>query len=144
MKALLRLAVGCAFLLSFENAHAVPSFSRQTGLSCNVCHSNPPELTAFGRDFKLKGYVLSDMTDLTKVGDSKDLLLSRYIPLSAEILISNTTFQVNQPAGTQNNTAGFPQQLSLILAGALRLTSAGWRTSVIPTRTIILPWMTWI
>lgn len=117
MRKLAIVATSLAVLLSCECAHAVPSFSRQTGLSCTVCHSNPPELTAFGRDFKLKAYVLSDMTDLTKVGDSKDLLLSRYIPLSAEILLSNTTFQQNQPQGTQNNTAGFPQQLSLILAG---------------------------
>ncbi|HEV2273348.1 MAG TPA: hypothetical protein VGR96_04240 [Acidobacteriaceae bacterium] len=97
-------------------AHAVPSFARQTGLSCNVCHSNPPELTAFGRDFKLHGYVLTDMTARDKVGNSKDLLLSKYIPLSAMILVSNTAYQANQPA-TQNNTAGFPQQLSVFLAG---------------------------
>jgi hypothetical protein len=99
-----------------EHAYAVPSFARQTGLSCNVCHSNPPELTAFGRNFKLKGYVLTDMTANDKVGNSKSLLLSKYIPLSAMILISNTAFQANQSA-SQNNAAGFPQQLSIFLAG---------------------------
>lgn len=104
------------FLCS-KNAYAVPSFARQTGLSCNVCHSNPPELTAFGRNFKLKGYVLTDMTASDKVGTTKDLLLSKYIPLSAMVLISNTSFQANQPA-SQNNAVGFPQQLSLFLAGA--------------------------
>jgi hypothetical protein len=46
-------------LLTAGDALAVPSFARQTGLSCNVCHTNPPELTAFGRNFKLKGYVLT-------------------------------------------------------------------------------------
>lgn len=39
---------------------AVPSFTRQTGLASAVCHSNPPELTAFGRKFKLDGYTLTD------------------------------------------------------------------------------------
>ena len=102
--------------LSIPAARAVPSFARQTGLSCNVCHSNPPELTAFGRDFKLKGYVLNDTSPKDKVGNSRDLLLSKYIPLSAMILLSNTSFQANQPA-SQNNAAGFPQQLSLFLAG---------------------------
>lgn len=104
-------------LFSAVNAHAVPSFARQTGLSCNVCHSNPPELTAFGRNFKLKGYVLTDMTAKDKVGNSRDLLLSKYIPLSAMILLSDTAYQSNQPA-SQNNSAGFPQQLSIFLAGA--------------------------
>lgn len=33
-------------------AAAVPSFTRQTGLECGVCHSNPPELTAFGRKYE--------------------------------------------------------------------------------------------
>ena len=116
MKKLLNIVTGLALLLIVECAHAVPSFARQTGLSCNVCHSNPPELTDFGRNFKLKGYVLTDMTATDKVGNSKDLLLSKYIPLSAMILLSNTTFQSDQPA-SQNNGAGFPQQLSIFLAG---------------------------
>src|ERR1700731_1346760 len=101
-------------LLSATDAYAVPSFARQTGLSCNVCHSNPPELTAFGRAFKLKGYVLTDMTANDKVGTSKGLLLSKYTPLSAMILLSDTADQANQPSA-QNGTAGFPQQLSLFL-----------------------------
>ena len=103
-------------LLTAGDALAVPSFARQTGLSCNVCHTNPPELTAFGRNFKLKGYVLTDMTDKDKVGNSKDLLLSKYIPLSVMILLSDTAFQADQPM-SQNGAAGFPQQLSLFLAG---------------------------
>lgn len=107
----------CAYLFLFLNcAYAVPSFARQTGLSCNVCHSNPPELTAFGRNFKLRGYVLTDITAKDKVGNSKDLLLSTHIPLAVMMLLSNTAFQSNQPA-SQNNSAGFPQQLSLFLAG---------------------------
>lgn len=116
MKLIVRMAAAVLLLFSLRSAYAVPSFARQTGLSCNVCHSNPPELTAFGRNFKLKGYVLTDMTATDKVGNTKDLLLSRYIPLSVMMLLSNTSFQATQP-GTQNNTAGFPQQLSLFLAG---------------------------
>jgi hypothetical protein len=118
MQKLIRIATGLYLLFGMGHAYAVPSFARQTGLSCNVCHSNPPELTAFGRNFKLKGYVLTDMTASDKVGNTKDLLLSKYIPLSVLILISNTAFQANQPA-TQNNAAGFPQQLSIFLAGGV-------------------------
>lgn len=116
MKSMMQMAVAAMFVLTVRSTFAVPSFARQTGLSCNVCHSNPPELTAFGRNFKLKGYLLTDMTATDKVGNNKDLLLSRYIPVSVMVLLSNTTAQVTQP-GTQNNTAGFPQQLSIFLAG---------------------------
>jgi hypothetical protein len=117
MRKIMRMMPSLLLLLSVGDAYAVPSFARQTGLSCNVCHSNPPELTAFGRNFKLKGYVLTDMTAKDKVGNTKDLLLSKYIPLSAMIIISDTAYQSNQPA-SQNNSAGFPQQLSIFLAGA--------------------------
>lgn len=40
-------------------ARAVPSFARQTGLACAACHTAFPELTPFGRWFKLNGYTFS-------------------------------------------------------------------------------------
>lgn len=40
-------------------AHAVPSFARQTGMPCTSCHTEFPQLTPFGRFFKLTGYTLS-------------------------------------------------------------------------------------
>ncbi|MDQ2945312.1 MAG: cytochrome C [Acidobacteriota bacterium] len=101
------------------DAKAVPSFTRQTGLQCAVCHSNPPELTAFGRKFKLEGYTLTDKKADTIIEDQdKDLKLNRYFPISVMLLLSNTT--TNKPIpGAQNSTAGFPQALSLFLAGEL-------------------------
>lgn len=117
MRALLRLAPLLCLFVCLAKSYGVPSFARQTGLSCNVCHRNPPELTAFGRNFKLRGYALSSSGASERVGNSKDLSLTRYFPVSAMVLISNTSFQANQP-GTQNNAAGFPQQASLFLAGS--------------------------
>lgn len=38
-----------------DNAEAVPAFARQTGLACVACHVSFPELTPFGRFFKLTG-----------------------------------------------------------------------------------------
>ena len=99
------------------DAHAVPSFSRQTGLKCSVCHSNPPELTSFGRTFKLEGYTLTDAKADASIED-KDLKLNRYFPLSVMLLLSDTYTQISVP-GAQNGTAGFPQALSLFLAGAM-------------------------
>jgi hypothetical protein len=43
--------------LPWREAAAIPAFARQTGLRCNVCHTAFPELTPFGREFKLNGYV---------------------------------------------------------------------------------------
>ena len=68
------------------DAQAVPSFARQTGLTCNVCHSNPPELTAFGRKFKLEAYTLTEKKPDMTIED-KDLKMSRYFPLSVMLLV---------------------------------------------------------
>lgn len=43
---------------SVQNAHAVPAFARQTGQNCIACHVSFPELTPFGRYFKLTGYTI--------------------------------------------------------------------------------------
>lgn len=117
MRKILSVLTGACFLIAVNGAHAVPSFARQTGLSCNVCHSNPPELTAFGRAFKLHGYLLAKTSKNEKVGNTKALLLSMKIPISVMMLLSNTAYQATQPA-SQNNSAEFPQQLSIFLAGA--------------------------
>ena len=47
-------------LLNSRSAEAVPSFARQTGLACSKCHTQffGPNLTPFGRDFKLGGYTM--------------------------------------------------------------------------------------
>ncbi len=55
----LLIVVGLLQLLPLNTAQAVPSFARQTGMQCNECHTIFPELTPFGRIFKLGGYVLS-------------------------------------------------------------------------------------
>jgi hypothetical protein len=55
------LALSLLFwLLVPTAAHAVPSFARQTGQSCVACHAGGqfPELTPYGRLFKLTGYTL--------------------------------------------------------------------------------------
>ena len=41
------------------SAKAVPAFTRQTGASCSLCHTQSfgPALTQYGRNFKLHGYV---------------------------------------------------------------------------------------
>ncbi len=51
-------------LVKLSTAKAVPSFARQTGLSCATCHTIPPRLNSYGRIFKMRGY-----TDGKAMGD---------------------------------------------------------------------------
>src|SRR6202049_1865126 len=108
-------------------AHAVPSYSRQTGLPCATCHFAPPELTPFGRKFKLDGYVFTTKPQITDGKDSdkdktkKDhnstLSLLEAFPLSVIFDTSFTNTTSPQP-GPQNGNFQFPQDVSLFLAGA--------------------------
>jgi hypothetical protein len=41
-----------------QTASALPSYARQTGQPCATCHTAFPELTPFGRRFKLGGYTM--------------------------------------------------------------------------------------
>jgi hypothetical protein len=45
-------------------AQAVPAYARQTGQNCVACHVSFPELTAYGRWFKLSGYTIGERQTL--------------------------------------------------------------------------------
>src|ERR1700694_1670906 len=99
----------------------VPSFSRQTGLACSACHYQFPQLTPFGRMFKLNGYTLTSLSTIGQPGDTtaaKSLALSPIPPLSAMVVTGLTQTARAEP-GAQNGTVSFPQQLSLFLAGQI-------------------------
>jgi hypothetical protein len=49
-------------------AYAIPPFARQTGLECNACHTVYPQLTPFGRQFKLNGYTMGEAPLYKKLG----------------------------------------------------------------------------
>jgi hypothetical protein len=101
-----------ALLLCPGLARAVPSFAEQTGQPCAACHVGAfgPQLTRFGRDFKLHGYVASD-------GKKHGL------PLAATAILSFTQTNNDQPApaarhfATNDNFA--IDQLSLYYAGRI-------------------------
>ena len=54
------------FGVSLDYAQALPLFSRQTGQNCVACHAGGqyPELTPYGRYFKLTAYTLGKRTDI--------------------------------------------------------------------------------
>jgi hypothetical protein len=68
-------------------AEAVPSFAQRTGQPCAACHVGAfgPQLTKYGRDFKLNGYVAGDGTN-------------HGVPLAATVQSSFTHTNADQPA----------------------------------------------
>ena len=124
MTHLIRLlsTVLCMLALMMFNgmANAVPSFARQTGMSCASCHTVFPELTPFGRQFKLDGYTLAGTKQVQSPTSKENsaLKINELPPLSAMLLIGYT--HVKQPADTvQNDSIAFPQELSLFYAGEI-------------------------
>jgi hypothetical protein len=112
-------------LLGSGTAWAIPSFARQTKLPCNACHTQFPELNAFGREFKLNGYVLRNIEGLEQRDASGQKTLDLpIIPLVS--MMFQTSFTQTQKAqtglagtlgNTQNGTVQFPQQASIFFGG---------------------------
>src|SRR6202043_969157 len=106
---------------------AVPSFARQTGMTCAACHTVFPELTPFGREFKLNGYVLDNIKQVTGIDttDRQTLALSSLPPLSLMAQISYTHTRAALPdsvikgALAKDGDLLFPQQVSLFYAGKI-------------------------
>ncbi len=81
------VAVMALGLLGSSSAMAITSYARQTGLPCSSCHTIPPELTPFGRAFKLNGYTMTGMPQITAKPTNQEagLNLNRYMPIAAFI-----------------------------------------------------------
>ena len=103
------------------SALAVPSFARQTGMSCTACHTVFPELTAFGRTFKLDAYTFSTRS-------SSQLYVP---PVAAMFQASATALDKNDgilkngvaPFDNSEDSAvdkyNFPQQASVFYGGRI-------------------------
>ncbi|MHB1514457.1 MAG: hypothetical protein ACYCVY_01880 [Acidiferrobacteraceae bacterium] len=113
------LAVTCGVLFGLWSlqAQAVPSFARQTGMPCEVCHTVFPELTPFGRLFKLNGYTLTGLPQI-EAGQGKALKINASPPLSAAIQVA-LSHENKRPPAYQNNNVEFPRQMSLFYAGEI-------------------------
>jgi hypothetical protein len=108
-------------------ANATPGFARQTGLSCEACHTVFPELTPFGRKFKLNAYVFTNVKQLEPINEQRErtLTLSDLPPLSVQLQASNTTLGKSLPDTgavadlSERNSTQFPQALSLFYTGKI-------------------------
>jgi hypothetical protein len=92
-------------------AAAIPAFAAQTGLPCAACHIGFPQLTPFGRTFKMEGYVL---------GDENYPSIKNF---SAMVQAGFTHLQDKVPGGLApdypSNNAWSIQQTSLFYGGVL-------------------------
>ncbi len=99
-------------LVFAARSQAVPSFARQTQLPCSACHVGGfgPQLTPFGRQFKLMGYTI-------KAGDGPNMPLSMML---VESYTHTAAAQADPPAdGFSRNNNTELQQASVFLAGRL-------------------------
>lgn len=90
------------------DAQAMPAFNRQTGQSCVACHAGGqfPELTPYGRLFKLTGYTLGERT----------LPISAMAVLS-QSKVSNTAKSDDPNSDFQKNNRAVLATASLLLGG---------------------------
>ncbi len=116
-----------AIMMVISPARALPSFARQTGMSCSACHTAFPELTTYGRNFKLNGYTLNNSEQVKDGSDEAGyrLQISNTPPISAMLQMADT-FVKSPPTGgltsalsDNNGSVEFPSQLSLFYAGAI-------------------------
>ena len=106
---------------AFIARRKVPSFSRQTRLACSACHNGFPQLTPFGRMFKLNGYTMTGLQPIVQQADSTSrpvLELSPIAPLSVMAITSATRIAKSIP-DQQNLTAQLPQELSFFASAAI-------------------------
>src|SRR6266581_3735569 len=114
-------------LCSTGAANAVPSYARQTGVACQGCHTVFPELTPFGRSFKLNAYQIDNLPQVQGITSTKEyeLLLNQVPPISMMFQTSYTQTSKALPdslvagANAQDGQLLFPQQASLFYAGRI-------------------------
>ena len=114
-------------LICAHPAQALPIFARQTGMACLACHTVYPELTHFGRMFKLNGYQLDNLKDITYTTDEgKQQLSITPIPGLAVFVYwgyteLNKALPDSQIPGAQSLKEGlaFPQQVSILYGGKI-------------------------
>ena len=99
-------ALLCALLPT--DAQAIPAFNRQTWQNCVACHAGGqfPELTPYGRMFKMTGYTIGE----------------RALPISAMAVaslskVANTSKSDDPGADFQKNSRAILATASLLLGG---------------------------
>ncbi|WP_298352109.1 cytochrome C [Rhodoblastus sp.] len=109
-----------------DDASALPSFARQTGQNCSTCHTAFPQLTPYGRRFKLGGYTAGGGID-TQFPPISFMLQSTYTNLDRGLNApagSTSQYVRPQPPGTNgfndaNNWVDLSTQASIFWGGKI-------------------------
>jgi len=116
------LISGFIVLFFSSESLAIPSFARQTHLSCNYCHYTYPTLTSFGRLFKLNGYTMTNIETITAVSPDSSrttLKLLDNLPISAMFIASATSVSKQFESSGDNNFIQAPSEMSIFIAGEI-------------------------
>lgn len=113
------LMLGVAVLSVFATqAQAVPSFSRQTGMTCDSCHTSAPGLTKVGREFKLNGYQMDGMAQVHQSpGKSSPGQSINKIPQLSVLFKAGEEGVSKKVDHHQNPSAEYPAAFVLYYAG---------------------------
>ena len=114
--ALALVVAGLWLVFSVNQTQAVPSLARQVGMSCTACHTVYPELTPFGRKFKLTGYTASKRADKPYEWPPPVAAMAQFSFTHTNKDLPNN---VLPPHDHGNNNWDTPQAVSLFLAGRL-------------------------
>jgi len=118
--ALAAASLAAVSFVETPTASALPSYARQTGQPCATCHTAFPELTPYGRQFKLMGYTAGG----TRCSDGSAKSDETQVPLAVMAWpatftgVKNSANQAAFGVGTGNNE-WLPSQFSLFVAGQL-------------------------
>jgi len=115
IKGLLKLCCLTLSLTAAGTALAVPSYGRQTGMSCMSCHTSFPQLTPFGRQFKMQGYTLTTQGEVK----GKGLSINMGAPFSMMLQTTYSQLSKAPDANTDKSKLLLPAQLSIFYAGRI-------------------------
>ncbi len=108
-------AAALALIAYAPGASGLPSYARQTGQPCSTCHTDFPQLTPYGRQFKLTGYTAGG----TRCGDGSAISSETQLPLAVmtePVTNTNVRSKLALPADNNYTTV---QQSSLFVGGQI-------------------------
>lgn len=95
-----------------QQAEAVPSFARQTGMACISCHANNyPALNSFGRVFRTQGYTMRGAAPLV---EGEDLSIPADLKVS---LITKLRYQLSDGDAGDRGEVQWPDEAALLIGG---------------------------
>jgi len=87
------------------NAYGIPAYARRLGVDCEQCHTVWPRLNAFGRKFKVKGYI--DQSD------------NPGLPIAGRVMTTAQLVTSTPDTGAPGGEIDFPSQVNLFIGTRL-------------------------